>query len=321
MALSARRPLSTSPLLKLALRDLRSFFSGRRVSLCQRTLAFAAVVNEALLAALEVRPLSQSDTNKLEQARGLILRRLFGREGFGAGDPQHRSVTIQDLRRRARLATVSSELGVRRLLWLRASLLAEARGQQRLELATLFGDSPALGACVTADSGVPTTLGPRFLHLLHHDLLALGAGFTGFCGSWKQAFLSGSVAVANIRHLHSPETEAAPIAAEPVQEPQQQEFAGLAAGIFCARCNAGPWKNRRALQSHLTHRHMVRHAVQQNACPLCSRRFTTKTAAQRHFDKASCGSVARNHGHAGALHGQHQSEAALAQAPAARPAI
>ena len=46
-------------------------------------------------AALEVPPLGCSECHTLERARGLLLRRLFGRQGFGAvaGDDRHESVT------------------------------------------------------------------------------------------------------------------------------------------------------------------------------------------------------------------------------------
>lgn len=98
------------------------------------------MVNESLLSALEVRAITRADEHHLEQARGLLLRRLFGRDGFGAvpDNNQHRSVTLSSLRTRPHLATISSELCVRCLLWLRSSLLPEQQGQVRLELATLF---------------------------------------------------------------------------------------------------------------------------------------------------------------------------------------
>ena len=115
-------------------------FKKRTVPSRRKALVFKAMVNESLLSALEVRTITRADEHHLEQARGLLLRRLFGRDGFGAvaGDNQHRSVTLSSLRTRPHLATISSELCVRCLLWLRSSLLAEQQGQVRLELATLF---------------------------------------------------------------------------------------------------------------------------------------------------------------------------------------
>ena len=68
----------------------------------------------------------------------------------------------------------------------------------------------------------------------------------------------------------------------------------------------------RALRSHKTHKHTVRHTVQSKVCPQCQRQFTTKTAAQRHFTRGSCGSRVANHGHAGALEGERLSAAAAA---------
>ena len=50
----------------------------------RKVLVFKAVVNGALLSGLEVRPLitSPSDCQSLEKARGLLLRRHFGKHGF-----------------------------------------------------------------------------------------------------------------------------------------------------------------------------------------------------------------------------------------------
>ena len=142
------------------------FFKKRTAPLRRKALVFKAVVNESLLSALEVRPLTRADEHHLEQARSLLLRRLFGRDGFGSvdGDPQHRSVTLSSLRTRIHLATISSELCARRLLWLRSALLAEQHGQLRLDLATLFGTSPDLQNSV--QHGVPTSFAPKFLHIL-----------------------------------------------------------------------------------------------------------------------------------------------------------
>ena len=130
-------------------------FKSRTVPVARKVLIFKAVVNEALLAALEVRPLGCSGCHTLERARGLLLRSLFGRQGFGAvaGDDRHESVTVESLRRRVQLSTVASELTVRRLMWLRASLLAEMRGQTRLELAALFGACDKLADAVDLRSG------------------------------------------------------------------------------------------------------------------------------------------------------------------------
>ena len=103
------------------------FFKRSRVPLARKVLVFKAVVNESLRSALEVRPLNVSDCHGLEKSRGLLLRRLFGRQGFGAvaGDASHRSVTVESLRQKINLSTVASELRVLRLLWLRSALLAE----------------------------------------------------------------------------------------------------------------------------------------------------------------------------------------------------
>ena len=60
------------------------------VSLTRRVLVFKSVVNEALLSALEVRALD--DTDLQEAAGGLLLRGVFGKRGFGTveGHDYHR---------------------------------------------------------------------------------------------------------------------------------------------------------------------------------------------------------------------------------------
>ena len=53
------------------------------VSLTRKVLVFKSVVNEALLSALEVRALDDTDLQGLEAARGLLPRLVFGKMGFG----------------------------------------------------------------------------------------------------------------------------------------------------------------------------------------------------------------------------------------------
>ena len=140
------------------LHAFRSCSSCRSVPAAHKVLIFKAVLNEALLAALEGRPIGCSECHTLKQARGRLLRRFFGIRGFG------------EVRRRVQLSTVASELTVRRLMWLRASLLAEACGHTRLELAALVGACDKLANAVDLRSGLPTQKAPRFLHSLFSDL-------------------------------------------------------------------------------------------------------------------------------------------------------
>eukprot|EP00438_Fugacium_kawagutii_P013403 Skav216509 [mRNA] locus=scaffold1123:676329:681818:- [translate_table: standard] len=286
------------------------FFRKRTVPLQRKFLVFKAVVNEALLSALEVRPLNKADEHQLEKARGLLLRRLFGRDGFGAvaGDPQHKSVPLHSLRQKARLATVASELRVRRLLWLRGALFAEKYGQVRLELATLFGSSSELGNCV--EGGVPTVFAPKFLHILHRDLTLLAPAFAGFLGNWKDDFLQ--IPARTLHRLRVFTEDAGATDAEPDQ-PRADE---VVVSIVCDLCGEGPWKNLKALNSHKVRKHAVRNPVQVTECPQCNRKFSSKTACQRHVKNRSCGKPVTNHGHAGALAGQRS---AAGTSPSARP--
>ena len=153
-------------------------------------------MNETLLSALEVRVLPSSAVDRLESARGLLLRRLFGKNGYGkvAGQTQPVSVTISMLRARCGLASVITELRVRRLLWLRASLAAESAGEIRLELAALFGKFPWQAQEPVAPSGCLTDAAPAFLHVLLDDLRAICSGFSGFSPGWKAAVLAISTA-------------------------------------------------------------------------------------------------------------------------------
>ena len=141
------------------------------------------MVNEAFLSALEVRTLSDTDMQRIESARGLLLRRIFGRNGFGAvqGEDGHRSVPIALLRRLAGFAEVREELRTRRLQWLRASLAAEAAGEVRLDLAALFGKMECQNDPPVDVHGQLTAMAPSFLRLLAADLRSVVPGWTGFC--------------------------------------------------------------------------------------------------------------------------------------------
>ena len=110
-----------------------AFFKNSKIPQNHKNMVFRSVVNEALLSALEVRSLTSTDVQRLEAARGALLRRCFGRRGFGAvgADDAPRSVPLSALRQQSLLADIASELRVRRLLWLRAALLAEQAGEVR----------------------------------------------------------------------------------------------------------------------------------------------------------------------------------------------
>ena len=58
------------------------FFRNSQVSQLHQTRVFKAVINEVLLSALEVRALSTTDVHRLESAKGMMLRRLFGKRGL-----------------------------------------------------------------------------------------------------------------------------------------------------------------------------------------------------------------------------------------------
>ena len=251
-------------------------FKSRTVPVARKVLIFKAVVNEALLAALEVRPLGCSGCHTLERARGLLLRRLFGRQGFGAvaGDDRHESVTVESLRRRVQLSTVASELTVRRLMWLRASLLAEMRGQTRLELAALFGACDKLADAVDLRSGFRRKRPHVSCIFIFKDLSRVLPSFTGFKAHWKQDFLR--VPVDRIQQLrtctasesNSASVVAPDVAAEQVVEdvenhPAPEELQQL----MCDICGDGPWKNTRALRGHKISKHGYRYAVQTRNLP------------------------------------------------------
>ena len=223
-------------------------------------------------------------------------------------------MTLSSLRARIHLATISSELCVRRLLWLRSALLAEQHGQLRLDLATLFGTSPDLQNSV--NHGMPTSFAPKFLHISYRDLLALTPDFSGFHDDWKQVFLDIPA-----EHLRSFRSFVVNEAVPPV-EPDPPPAAEVVFSIVCDMCGEGPWKNLRALRTHKVRKHLERNPVQTTSCTLCGRQFTSKTAAQRHTKNQSCGRPVTNHGHAGAIAGQRVAAAAaasVAQAPPVQP--
>ena len=62
-------------------------FKRSHVPIAHKVLVFKAVVNEALLSAFEVRPIGRGDEEALERAREVLLRHIFGRQGYGAVFP------------------------------------------------------------------------------------------------------------------------------------------------------------------------------------------------------------------------------------------
>ena len=294
-----------------------------------KVLVFKAVVNEALLSALEVRPLTRIDEQTLEKARGMLLRRLFGRQGYGAvaNDPTHTSVTIESLRQRANLSTIASELLVRRLMWLRGALLAERSGQVRLELAALFGTSLQLQPPLRLDTSAPSAHAPRFLHILFRDIQYVLPEFRGFSEGWRDRFLQVPVATirgqASWRTADSERNLNLDDQPEPANDPAPAhegipELALVANIIRCPDCGAGPWQSTRALKTHQVRKHNFCNPIQATVCQICGRQFTSKSVARRHVQNNSCYRPVNNHGHAGAIEGQRIARAkAAAQAQAA----
>ena len=162
-----------------------------RVPQLHKTRVFKAVINEVLLAALEVRALSTTDVQRLESARGMMLRRLFGKRGFGAvfGEEGHRAVPRTVLKELTGLVEIGVELRTRRLLWLR-SLAAENGGELRLDLAALFGKMHRQAESPVDPRGRLNNCAPAFLRLLASDLQVVVPGWAGFVEGWKESLLT-----------------------------------------------------------------------------------------------------------------------------------
>ena len=332
-----------------------SFFKNSHIPQHHKNMVFKSVVNEALLSALEVRTLTSTDIQRLEAARGVLLRRSFGRAGFGAvqNEAGHRSVPVSELRHQCGLADVASELRVRRLLWLRSALTAEQLGEVRLDLAALFGHLTFQRDAPVSQTGALTETAPLFLRLLHEDLQALVQGWLGFIDGWQQVFLGiPRSAITQMRNRAVPPEPAAdePRAADRIPRPIQQTVipgtpsataaelcvlsdgrtpdnlgevsaAEWLAGAYCGTCASGPWHSRKAFFQHVIKGHSVRHELQSKTCPRCGRNFTEKSACRRHVEHDSCGSVVNNHGLAGAVAGRTASSADLAQSSSDNPVI
>ena len=318
----------------------------------QKKSVFRSVVNEAFLSALEVRTLTASDIEKLESARELLLRRIFGKIGIGATrhDTQHRSVPISYLRPQCGLITIACELRVRRLLWLRAALESERLGDIRLDLAALFGTMQFEQDSPVREDGSLSLSAPSFLRLLHTDLQSVLPHWNGFSAGWKTEVLAlGRQCVTDLRKaelavIAAPQElsidRVTPREERPQTEPVQSvsspsdlvdelcvlsngEAAGTLRqvsaeewldGVYCGTCAAGPWHGRKSFTQHVLRKHSVRNRLQSKICPLCQREFTQVSACRRHVRNQSCGSSVNSHGEAGAVEGLRQKKA-LAQAP------
>ena len=276
------------------------FFRNSRVPQRQKIQVFHAVVNEAFLSALEVRALSESDIQRLESARGLLLRRIFGRNGFGGvrGVGGHRSVPLSLLRRLAGLAEVREELRTRRLQWLRASLAAEAGGEVRLDLAALFGKMECQADPPVNAHGQLTAAAPSFLRLLAADLRAVVPDWNGFVLGWKDVFLAFPKSKLRSRLPLQENQRLEPPQAQPMRSlsalPPRGSPLEIAAslciltdgtcpetldsvsaedwisGVYCGQCAAGPWHGKKSFFQHIVRKHAVRNVLNSKTCPLCA---------------------------------------------------
>ena len=114
-------------------------WSSSRVPFRIKRIVLKAVVSSAGLAGLEPYVLTQTDMDRLEVARDLLMRRIFGRDGCGAvaGSCEHKSVPSHSLRKKGDLPTMESTLRQRRLLWFQK--VVAHPGHHVMYLTSLFG--------------------------------------------------------------------------------------------------------------------------------------------------------------------------------------
>ena len=146
--------------------------------------------------------------------------------------------------------------------------------------------------------------------VLFQDLQIVIPSFSGFVGAWRADVLrlASRTAIVALPTWQDPVSFLIPeILDDDGEVPEVQ-----AAPLLCAQCGAGPFLNDRALRTHNVRKDHLRNAIQSTNCPTCLRQFTSKSAAQRHVHKGSCGRPVRNHGHAGEIAGQRLAATAAA---------
>ena len=113
--------------MKTGFYAFQGVWGSSKVSLRIKKLFFTAIVLSAGLSGLEPYFLLESDYRKLESTRMALLRRIFGREGWGATQTSraHSSVPDIKVRRWAGMHSIASVLRRRRLQWLKNMLKCE----------------------------------------------------------------------------------------------------------------------------------------------------------------------------------------------------
>ena len=96
-------------------------WGSTKVPFVLQKLFFTAIVTSAGLAGLEPFAIPEALIIKLESVRTNLIRRMFGKSGWGKvkGDSTHRAVTHVSIRKRAKIFSVDSTLRQRRLMWMR----------------------------------------------------------------------------------------------------------------------------------------------------------------------------------------------------------
>ena len=144
-----------------------------------KRMFFLAIVVSAGLSGLEPLFLLPSELDRLESVRMLLLRRLFGRTGWGKvkNSPDHQSVSDVNIRKRAQMHTFGSTLRMRRLQWFRSMLLDEQYHSQYL--ASLLGKFEWERHEQLVD-GAPHSHSLDVLRQLYDDLSMIFPGFVFF---------------------------------------------------------------------------------------------------------------------------------------------
>ena len=264
-------------------------WSSSRVPFRMKRIVFKAVVSSAGLAGLEPYVLTQTDLDRLEVARDLLMRRIFGRAGWGAvaGSPDHQSVPSHSLRKKADLPTIESTLRQRRLLWFQKVVAKPAH--HVMYLTSLFGHFSWEPLRTELDEhGVPLPAAVPALRQLHRDLCLALPGFTGFIGEWLSHFVGVKNDFAHVLSYRRPlraECQPHPDTST-VEGPEGFAVDTTGYSFPCDTCPA-QFLTKRALNMHQVSAHKARRAdtahITTCRCPICSRSFATVGSAKRHF--------------------------------------
>ena len=271
-------------------------WSSKRIPFPLKKLFFTALVTSAAISGLEPFALTSQDLERLETAHVLLIRRLFGREGWGSSksDKQHRSISNDAIRKGAQMPTLDSLIRQRRLTWIQSMLKKPYHHEQYF--ASMFGSfvwEKQKDLTEEGVTGIPTKEANPALKQLYNDLREAIPEFIGFRPAdnpnWQNMVLAEENRFAHVlTYKDKPGSGYKPhpdVSLPPVAE---EGFVIDTVGFEdfpCPTCGK-KFLTKHEVVAHRISAHKYRIAetvLEGNKCPRCLRSFANKTTCVTHI--------------------------------------